>query len=322
MSTLGLDLGGTKLAAAVFSDAGVLLWREVVGLDGREGRAVGDLIAAQVRRLAARAEAEAAPVDAVGVSVPGIYHARTGRVWAPNIPGWHDYPLRDELDRLTGTGVTVRVDSDRTCYILGEIWQGAARGSRNAVFLAVGTGIGAGILVDGRVLRGHGDAAGAVGWMALDRPYRPAYDACGCFEYHASGPGLARVARDELAEDPAYDGPLRTRPADRLTSRDVFAALEAGDALAQRVVDNAVAFWGMAVANLVSLFNPEIILFGGGVFGPGAALLDRIRREAERWAQPISMRQVRLKLGRLGADAGLYGAAYLPRTALPDIDGS
>ena len=318
MPTLGLDLGGTKLSAAVFSDAGALLWREVVALEDRHGRAVGDLIAGQVRRLTDRAEADGVSVDAVGVSVPGIYYARTGCVWAPNIPGWQDYPLRDELDRLTDEAVTVRVDSDRTCYILGERWQGAARGARNAVFLAVGTGIGAGILVDGRVLRGHGDAAGAIGWMALDRPYRAAYDVCGCFEYHASGPGLSRVARDELARAPAYDGPLRARPADRLTSRDVFAALEAGDPLAQRVMENAVAFWGMAVANLVSLFNPEIIVFGGGVFGPATAFLDRIRREARRWAQPISMRQVRLEASRLGSDAGLYGAAYLPRTPLPE----
>ena len=318
MHTIGLDLGGTKLAAAVFSDAGDLMWREVVALEGREGRAVGDLVAAQVRRLMERADAEGAPVDAVGVSVPGIYYARTGRVWAPNIPGWYDYPLRDELARLAGDGVTVRVDSDRTCYILGETWQGVAKGMRNAIFLAVGTGIGAGILVEGRVLRGHGDAAGAIGWLALDRPYRTAYDACGCFEYHASGPGLPRVARDELAQDPAYAGPLRDKPAEALTSQDLFAALDAGDPLAQRVMENAVAFWGMAVANLVSLFNPEIIVFGGGVFGPAAAFLDRIYTEAQRWAQPISMRQVRLEASRLGGDAGLYGAAYLPRTP-PDV---
>ena len=319
MPTIGLDLGGTKLAAAFFTDAGEAMWREVVALEGRRGRAVGQLIGDQVQRQIDLAREHSLAADAVGVSVPGIYRARTGRVWAPNIPGWEDYPLREELEHLTGDGVAVRVDSDRTCYILGETWQGAAKGVRNAVFLAVGTGIGAGILVDGRVIRGHGDAAGAIGWLALDRPYRTAYDACGCFEYHASGPGLARVALDEISSDDAYAGPLREINKETLTAQDIFAALEEGDPLALRVLENAIAFWGMAVANLVSLFNPEIIIFGGGVFGPASAFLDRIYLEARRWAQPISIRQVRLEISRLGDDAGLYGAAHLPRTPPPDL---
>ena len=102
---------------------------------------------------------------------------------------WDDYPLRDELQRALGSPTAVVIDSDRAAYILGETWQGAARGARDAIFLAVGTGIGAGILVDGRVLRGHADIAGAIGWMALDRPYRERYAGCGCFEGHAFGTG-------------------------------------------------------------------------------------------------------------------------------------
>ena len=319
MPTIGLDLGGTKLASALFTDEGDIMWREVVALDGRQGDPVGELVGHQVQRLSERANDASMIVNAVGVSVPGIYHARTGRVWAPNIPGWEDYPLLDELSRRTGSDVVVRVDSDRTCYILGEAWRGAARGARNAIFLAVGTGIGAGILADGRVLRGHGDAAGAIGWLALDRPYRTAYHACGCFEYHASGPGLVRVAFEKMARGATYSGPLRRKAEANLTTQAIFAALDQGDPLAQSVLENAVAFWGMAVANLVSLFNPEVIVLGGGVFGPASAFIERIHREARRWAQPISMRQVRLEASLLGGDAGLYGAAYLPQTPLPEL---
>jgi glucokinase len=312
MAVIGIDLGGTKLASALFSDAGSVLARETVALDGRQGADVGKLVAGQMRRLLYRAAETAERVTAAGVSVPGIYYAGTGRVWAPNIPGWDDYPLRDELQDAAGDGLAVRVDSDRACYILGESWRGVARGCRHAVFLAVGTGIGAGVLVDGRVLRGAGDIAGAIGWLALDRPYRAGYEAVGCFEYHASGAGLARVARDALRDDPAYDGVLRRKAPEAITAPDVFEAEAGGDPLARRVLDDAVAFWGMTAANLVSLFNPEKIVFGGGVFGPAARLLGRIREEALRWAQPISIRQVSLEVSALGGDAGWSFSSHRP----------
>jgi glucokinase len=248
--------------------------------------------------------------------VPGIYYSGRGRVWAPNIPGWDDYPLLEELEAAVDGAIPVRVDSDRAGYILGETWLGTARGCRNAVFVAVGTGIGAGILVDGRILRGARDIAGATGWLALDRPYRPGYREVGCFEYNASGPGIVRVARDRLHEDPGAPSMLREKEEERITTADVFAAADAGDALARGVIDNAIAFWGMATANYVSLFDPEMVIFGGGVFGPAAKYLDRIHEEARQWAQPISMPQVRLAVSSLGGDAGLFGAGHLALRAL------
>jgi glucokinase len=246
--------------------------------------------------------------DAIGVAVPGIYRAERGTVWAPNIPGWDDYPLRDDLQAAVGPRVPVLVDSDRAACILGETWLGAARGARDAIFLAVGTGIGAGILSDGRIVRGHGDIAGAIGWLALDRPYRNRYESCGCFESHASGPGLTSVARDCLLQEP--DATSMLNRTDLSTAR-LFEAYDRGDAVARRVLEEAIQFWGMATANLVSLFNPEAIIFGGGVFGPATRFLDRVAAEAKRWAQPIAMTQVRVVPSALGGDAGLLGAARL-----------
>ena len=311
MAVIGIDLGGTKLAAALFAEDGTILKRTVTLLAGRQGHDVGALLAEQTRTLLDQGRTMDQPARAVGVSVPGIYRAATGTVWAPNIPGWDDYPLREELEAFLGQGVRVCIDSDRACYILGESWQGAAQGCRHAIFLAVGTGIGAGILVDGRVLRGSRDIAGAIGWLALDRPYHAVYEACGCFEYHASGAGLARVARDLLAQRPDAETLLRRLDPETITGKDVFAAYDAGDAVAAEVLDQAIAFWGMTAANLVSLFDPEMIIFGGGVFGPAAQFLNRIRAEAVQWAQPISMPQVRLAVSQLGGDAGLYGAGRL-----------
>ena len=312
MPVIAVDLGGTKVASALVAESGEILAREHVSIGGRTGADVGALLAEQCDLLVAGAGARGAgPPTAVGVAVPGIYRSARGTVWAPNIPGWDDYPLRDELQQSLGTSMRVVVDSDRAAYILGETWLGAAVGARDAIFLAVGTGIGAGILTDGRVLRGHADIAGAIGWLALDRPFLERWTRCGCFEYHASGPGLVSVARDLLERTPDYRGELRALGADELSTARLFEAYDRGDGIAGRVFDEAIELWGMATANLVSLFNPETIVFGGGVFGPAVRFLDRIRAEARRWGQPISMQQLSLVASTLGGDAGLYGAARL-----------
>lgn len=314
MSVIAVDLGATKLATAVFSEDGVILHRDVCQLDGRTGRDVGALILDRIRAAvshASRGSADAAArPTAVGVCVPGLYR-ETGNVWAPNIPGWEDYPLGDELTRALGADIVVAIDSDRSAYILGEAWRGAANGARDAIYLAVGTGIGAGILCDGRIVRGRDGTAGAIGWLTMTPAYRAEYERCGHFEYHASGPGLVNVARELMDADPAYTGALRHVAASELTTSALFEAFDRNDVLARRVIDEAVELWGMATANLVSLFDPEVIVFGGGVFGPATRFLDRIRQEAARWAQPIAMRRVKLVPTMLGNDAGLFGAARL-----------
>ncbi|MFB0515859.1 MAG: ROK family protein [Candidatus Neomarinimicrobiota bacterium] len=320
MAVIAVDLGGTKVAAAVIDKAGNIHHKNVALIEGREGSDVGVLIHDQLRLLLAPGRRKKGAIEAIGVSVPGIYYAQTGRVWAPNIPGWENYPLLAELSsKLESDSVRVTIDSDRACYILGETWLGVARDCRNAIFVAVGTGIGAGILVDGRILRGHSDIAGAIGWLALERPFRDEYVSCGCFEYHASGEGIARVTR-ALAADEAYaSSPLRRLAPEALTAQQVFEAYAKGDALASRVVDECVEFWGMAAANLVSLFNPEKIIFGGGVFGPAAQFMDRIRAAARRWAQPISIQQVSIETSALGGDAGLLGAASLALRSIQNL---
>mgnify|MGYP001383800785 FL=1 len=311
MRVIALDLGGTKLAGAVVNRRGQVLHRQEVALAGRTGGAVGGLIRRLLRALEDVVRTEGEELFGVGIAVPGISNQRTGRVWAPNIPGWTRYPLRSEVrSALRRRPVVVEMESDRICYILGEQWRGAARGCRNAIYLAVGTGIGAGILCDGRVLRGAAGIAGSIGWMALDRPFQPQYRIHGCFEAHASGPGLARVA-SQLRKKQGRTPRGGTQAPGFESAQEVFAAWEKGDPAARRAIEQAVEFWGMGVANLVSLFNPERIVFGGGVFGPGLRLLQRIQTEAARWAQPVAMRQVEWVGSALGGDAGLLGAARL-----------
>jgi glucokinase len=312
MAVIALDLGGTKLSAAILSEDGKILASETAILSKRSGKEVGALILQLAGTLIGKAKNGDITLSALGICVPGIVHAATGKVWAPNIPGWDDYPLLDELQNgLEDKNLIIKIDSDRACYILAETWKGNACGCNDAVFLSVGTGIGAGIMVNKQVLRGAHDIGGAIGWMALNRPFEEKYIPCGCFEYNASGEGLVKVARELLTSKKFTTGPLHETAITRLTTKDIFIAYEKGDALAAEVIQNAIGYWGMAVANIVSLFNPEKIIFGGGVFGPALQFLDAIYEEAKKWAQPISIQQVTLKGSALGPEAGLLGAGYL-----------
>ena len=312
MAVIALDLGGTKLAAALFNNNGDILFKASHSLDKRKGEEVGKLISRTAEELLQLGETRKELVSAIGICVPGIAHAKTGMVWAPNIPGWDDYPLLEELQHSINDGkVKIKIDSDRACYILGEVWKGNAKGCNDAIFLSVGTGIGAGILIDNEVLRGSSDIAGAIGWMALDRPFKEKYIQCGDFEYNASGEGIAKIASEMLERNDYSNSLLKKINAGSILAKDVFTAYEKNDELAQKVIANAIECWGMAVANLVSLFNPEKIIFGGGVFGPALRFLDDIYAEAKKWAQPISIQQVKLEGSALGNDAGLYGAGWL-----------
>jgi len=314
VAVIALDLGGTKLAGALFAESGRLLVRDSVLLNGRTGPQVGALLCRQTAAFLEIARARRLRVVGVGVSVPGISNHETGTVWAPNIPGWKRYPLRRELKGLLGTDqIRVAIENDRACSVLGESWRGGSRGCRHLVFLAVGTGIAAGVIHDGHVLSGAHGIAGSIGWMALQPPFQDNFIPCGCLEYYASGAGIARHATDLLLQQKRakQPSPHSTLKAEHLTAQDVFRACDGGDPIAQTVVNTAITFWGMAVANLVSAFNPAKFVFGGGLFGPAGRFLPQIRAEAQKWAQPVAIRQVTLEVSKLGTDTALYGAAFL-----------
>jgi glucokinase len=160
-------------------------------------------------------------------------------------------------------------------------------------------------MTEGKVLHGSADIAGAIGWLALEPPFMEEYGNSGYLETNASGTGIAAQARK-----------LSGQPAVYPDSRSVFEAYERGNTVAMRVIDKAVELWGMAAANMVSIFNPQMIVWGGGVFGPAVQFLDRIYYEACKWAQPISIQQCRFEASGLGQNAGLTGAGQLALNAI------
>lgn len=278
-SVLAVDVGGTKIAVGVVTDEGLVKkWKQPVAHSFDE----------TVRQIADAASRNQA--DAVGLIVPGIYDANTGMAWAPNLWGMDEVPLRDAL--RDAIRIPVVIDSDRAGYVAGEQWLGIARGLSDVVFVAIGTGIGAGIVSGGRVISGAHGIAGAAGWSALDPRWKPEYANCGCWESESAGPALARHAEMDSAES-------------------VVAAARAGDTRALNFLRQSAEYTGMGIANLISLLDPQMVVLGGGLMQAADLMLDTIRESAARWAQPIAFRKVRIELSTLGEDAGLLGAARL-----------
>ena len=307
-AVIGMDLGGTKLSGALFTREGDIIHKQEILLEGKEGAEAGAMVVQQLIDLDEYAREGHFQLHSVGICIPGISNQSSGTVWAPNIPGWEAYPLHRELkNSLSNPDIPISIESDRNCYIMGEIWKGSAQGCSNVIFMAVGTGIGIGIVANGQIINGSNGIAGAIGWLALDRPYLSDYDPCGQFEFYASGTGIRRNAESLLKQG------IKSKylHAGEVSSMDVFSAYTKNDQVAIKVIEQCIEYWGMAVANLVSIFNPEKIIFGGGVFGPAIQFLDRIYETAGKWAQPISMQQVKLEASTLKGNAGLLGAGYM-----------
>lgn len=321
----GIDVGGTKIASALFTRAGEISAREKVAIDKAGGDAAAAQIAGRIDALAGAAVAAGGRLAAVAISVPGIASSTSGKVWAPNIPGWDQYPLLDRIRDYSGghvpkVHVPLVLESDRSAYVAGEAWRGAAAGAKDVAFLAVGTGIGAGIISGGRIVHGHEAIAGAVGWFALDPSFKPEYASMGCFEAEASGNSVARKARERLAAGrPSLMLGLAGGRLEAVTAETVAAAARTGDPLAAEIVADAVSYLAMGVANIVSILNPETVVLGGGLFQAADLFLEPVRREYRRWAQPLAAQAVRIELSALGEDAGLYGCGKLAWEAAEKI---
>lgn len=310
----GIDVGGTKISSALFTREGEIAARSKVPVDKAGGDAAAGQVAGIVAEMELLAGKNGGRLSAAALCIPGVVYQKTGLVWAPNIPEWDHYPLgaRIASARRGKARLPVLIESDRSAYVLGEQWLGAAKGAKDAVFLAVGTGIGAGIIAGGRVLHGAGDIAGAVGWFALNPNFKDEYAAMGCFEAEASGSSVGRKAARALrAGRPTMMRELTGRDPGAVTAEIVAAAARKRDFLALNLIGETVTYLGMGIANIVSILNPEIVVLGGGLFQASDLLLEPVRREFLRWAQPLSARAVRIEVSTLGEDAGLVGCGRL-----------
>ena len=306
--TVGVDIGGTKVLAGVVDDRGAVRRTARRATPGRrvQVQQVEDAIVEAVLDAAAGRF-----LAAVGVAAAGFVDAAGERVmFAPHLP-WQGEPVREVLeDRL---GCPVVLDNDANCAVLAEAAYGSARGTRSALMVTMGTGIGGAVLLDGRVLRGANGMAGEFGHMQVVPDGRPCE--CGrqgCWEQYSSGNALVREARLLMAEQPSVLVELCDGDPGRLTGPLVSAAAEQGDLIAKEAFTSVGDWLGVGVANLVAALDVEVVVVGGGVSAAGDRLLDPARTALARTLVGGRHRTVpALVQAALGPEAGLVGAALL-----------
>ena len=312
---LGVDLGGTNIVVGAVAEDGSAVHGVINAPTNAEAGA--DAIAERIAQLcrASLAEAERGAgvkrrdVVGIGVGAPGPLDRAGGMVLiAPNL-GWHDYPLRQKVS--DAVGLPVALDNDANCAVYGEWWIGAGRGSRYLVGLTIGTGIGGGIVVDGKLYHGATDVAGEVGHMTIDSTGRRCK--CGnygCLEAYASGPNIAARAVEGIEAGvetrlPTYtDGDLA-----RITAQTVYQAAHDGDEFALEVVRDTAKILGAGVANLLNIFNPDVVVILGGVTLAGDSLFVPLQAEVTRRAFKPAVKACRILPGELPGTAGVVGAA-------------
>jgi glucokinase len=317
---LGLDLGGTKIAGGVVSSHGDALSNIRIATPGT---GVMQDLAALFNVAHAAVSAADVPwrrIAAIGVGVPGAFDPRTQTVWAPNLSGWSKTPLTSLLEQALERPTFV--EGDRNMQALAEAWLGvgARSGVCNLVLVTVGTGIGAGLISEGRLIPGARGVSGAAGWMVIDRTFKPKYARVGCFEALGAGPAVARLGEKALQEVPgSLIGVLAQQNSTKVTAEVVAAAARRGDEAARRVLHEVGTNLGLGVASIVSLLNPEVVVLGGGLAAIGNPLLVALRQALRRWGQPLAARQVRVVRSRLGDEAGILGAARYAFLKLEDM---
>jgi glucokinase len=302
---LAVDLGGTKCSAAVIDRKGRIVSRRTVSVDLRSPS--GPVL--QILQLAKSLVGDKKPNDAyvaAAVAVPGLVRSN-GTVWAPNLPGWKQMPLARRLRR--SLGIPVLVESDRNAAVLGECWCGAARGKSDAIVLMIGTGIGAGILSGGRIVRGAHELSGCAGWLTVTREEVALASEAGELECLVAGPAIARAAQKRLREGEASS--LAQLDASKITAHDVAAAARQGDRLALDIFNLSGRFLGFAMANLISLFDPEIIVLGGGMAAVTDLYITSLRRAMFERAQPLAVTKVKIAVSKLAETVNLLGCARL-----------
>ncbi|MEW6515954.1 MAG: ROK family protein [candidate division FCPU426 bacterium] len=310
---LGVDLGGSNLTAAAVTSAGKLLRLKKTTTDSHTGveNTIGKIIGL-VRELQSGAGGAKARIRAIGFGVPGVIDCSRGLVkYSPNLPGWKNIPLAQKL--RTALKTDIRIDNDANVAALGEQWLGAGKKHGHVVVYTLGTGVGGGIILDNRLVHGACDGAGELGHMTIlpDGP-RCGCGNRGCLEALASGTAIAREGRLWIKKRPGSKlARLCGGDPRSVTAKKVFEAARSGDPGARDIIRRTGVYLGIAVANVINLLNPELVIIGGGVSQAGEELLRHVRLESQRRVLNDLGRCARIVSAKLGDRAGVFGAARL-----------
>ena len=303
---MGVDVGGTSVKLGLFETEGKLLdkW-EIPTRKENHGEQILPDVAASILGKLEEKKIQREAVAGVGMGIPAPVDSEGVVQQTANV-GWGYKEVTRELSELLD-GMRVEAGNDANVAAMGEMWLGAGRGEKNLVMVTLGTGVGGGVIVDGRMIVGHHGAGGEIGHICVNREEE---DACGCglhgcLEQYASATGIAKLARKALSGE-HEETVLHGEP----SAKDVFDAVKAGDALATRIADEFGRYLGGALASIAVVADPAVFVIGGGVSNAGPVLIPFVEK-AFREKAFFANKDTKIVLAELGNDAGICGAARL-----------
>ena len=303
----GIDVGGTSVKCRLFQTDGTLAdkW-EIPTRTENQGENILPDVAEAIRNKMQERGIDKADVAGVGIGIPGPINTKGEAACAVNLY-WGFKPVAKELSELTG--LPAKAGNDANVAALGEAWKGAAAGAQNVVMATLGTGVGGGIIVGGKIVAGHHGAGGEIGHANIDHSENEKCNCgnSGCLEQYASATGIVRVAR-QILESSSETSTLRG--IEKLTAKDVLDAFKAGDVLAGKIMEQVGDKLGGALAFIAAVVDPEAIVIGGGVSKAGQPLIDCIQKYYRQYAFSLC-KDTPMVIASLGNDAGIYGAAKM-----------
>jgi glucokinase len=313
---VGLDVGGTTMKAGVVDDRGTPLSAVSLPTEANKGQEHGlERMCETIRQAAAAAGLAMSAIRAIGVATPGLMDIPAGVILdPPNLQPWRNVPVRDHVHGVFG--LPTAFQNDANAAALGEHWAGAGKGVASMALFTLGTGVGGGVVLDGKVLEGRHSHGAELGHVKIEmtNPRQCGCGRWGCLEAYASATAVVKRAHEAL-NDPGSVSSLHEllRRVGELTARDVFEAAAAGDALAGRLVEETAYYLAVGAMNVMHTIDPDMVVFGGGMTAAGEGFLERIRHHVRELAFPVPAAKTEIRYARLGTDAGFIGAACCGR---------
>ncbi len=316
---VGLDVGGTTMKAAVVDDAGKAFPSVALPTEPHLGQDHGlETMCEAIRHATAAAGLTLADIAAIGVATPGLMDIKLGLILEPpNLKPWRNVPVPAHIRKVFNKPTAFQNDANAAA--MGEYWIGAGHGVASLCLFTLGTGIGGGIILDGRVLEGEHSHGAEYGHMRIDLPDTGRLCGCGrrgCLEAYASATAVVARTREAMA---AYRGPTRLRELLRddegseISAKEIFDAAAEGDPLAQQLVDDTAFYLALGACAIMAVVDPQMIAFGGGMIAAGDAFLAKIKEYISRYGLSYPASKVQVRYAQLGSDAGFIGAAACAR---------
>ena len=312
----GLDVGGTSMKAGVVDDAGKALASVSLPTEAHRGQEFGlERMCETIRQAVVAAGLKMSDISAIGVATPGTMDIPGGLILdPPNLKPWRNVPVRDHIRKVFGLPTAFQNDANAAAF--GEFWAGAGKHVHSMVLFTLGTGVGGGIIIGDLVLEGEHSHGAELGHMKIEmtNPRQCGCGRWGCLEAYASATAVVKRTQEALSQSGVKSQlEMSHLKEGGLTARDVFDAASAGDAVAEKIVEDTSFYLAVGAMNMMHTIDPNMVVYGGGMIAAGESFLERIRKHVKELAFPVPAAKTTICYAQLGGDAGFVGAAACGR---------